>query len=574
MSLSSHISRFFSHKLLVLRSRFLTTTNNNNSSNNNCTLSKQQQEVLDAISKRKSIFITGSAGTGKTHLLLQIIKTLKTIYKPREVFVTASTGIAAFAINGQTIHSFAGVGFSDADTNVLLNRVVKNKFATNRWRNVKALVIDEISMINGHLFDDLEYIAREVRPVLSGEVESWGGIQLIVCGDFFQLPPVNKGEHIVKEFAFEANCWKSSFDLLVELTRVYRQSDPRLLVLLQGIRRGYTNTHHLEILKQCCKRPIETTVVVPRLYPMNDDVKRVNDANLGLLRRSGKEIFTYRANDKGECPWKDQLKSGIAPDTLELCIGARVMLIKNKDFHSGLVNGATGTVINFVKKKDAKGDDRFPEVEFDNGIKKMIEEDKWKVIEGEMVLATRSQVPLILAWALTIHKCQGMTLKCFETDLSKTFGCGMVYVALSRVKSLEGLHLNGFDPSKIKANAKVPLPLPLLLPSIEQLNNWDNSSFVDSLTKGKWGHLPKVRFDFRIGKVIEKDKWDVIEGEMVLATRRQMPLILAWVFTIHKCQGMILKCLETDLSKAFGCMVYAALSRVKSLGGLHLIGFC
>ncbi|KAF9610204.1 hypothetical protein IFM89_021142 [Coptis chinensis] len=406
------------------------------------------------MSKTQSVFITGSAGTGKSFLVSIAIDILKNdVYKPGEVFVTASTGIAACALNGQTLHSFAGIGLGVGDKHVLLKKVVKNATAFKRWKSVKALVIDEVSMISCDLFDKLEYIARSLR----GRVDKpWGGIQLIVSGDFFQLPPIVE-DPLGREFAFEANCWNASFDLQVELTQVFRQSEREFIDLLQGVRRGRKDEEHLRILQHCCNEPVDSSVTVPRLYPLNMHVQRVNDARLRSL--SG-EIFKYTAKDTGKNPWKWQLSNGVAPDELELGIGARVMLIKNKDVGVGLVNGATGTIVDFVHHTGKKSWGAFakcllPKVRFDSGLEHVIEPDEWHVMEGEKALATRKQIPLILAWAISIHKCQGMTLDCLHTDLSNAFGYGMVYVALSRVRNLQGLYLSGFDSSKIKAHPKV-----------------------------------------------------------------------------------------------------------------------
>ncbi|KAI3835786.1 hypothetical protein MKW92_033247 [Papaver armeniacum] len=422
-------------------------------------LTEQQKLVLEEVSKGKSVFITGSGGTGKTFLLKQIVNLLKQeVHKPDEVFVTASTGVAACALNGQTLHSFAGIGLGEDDEDELLGRVCKNKLASQRWKQVKALVIDEISMISGELFDKIEYIAQMCKPKRKGQI--WGGIQLIVSGDFFQLPPIIKysnGE--VKEFAFEAECWNESFDLQIELTQVFRQSDLQFIELLQWIRKGYRDANMLKLLDKCCLNElVNVPSDVPRLFPRNEDVKRLNNERLKNL---GQEIVSYRAVDRGVNPWRNQLQQGIAPDVLEICLGARVMLIKNKDVEAGLVNGAVGTVIGFDRDYASKVLKKMcaerirPKVRFDSGLEMVIEPDTWEVTEGNEVQAQRAQIPLILAWAVSIHKCQGMTLDRLQTDLSRAFGCGMVYVALSRVRSLDGLYMSGFSASKIKAHPKV-----------------------------------------------------------------------------------------------------------------------
>ena len=442
----------------------------------------QQKQIIHAIHGHKSVFITGSAGTGKTFLLKHIIKLLRKQYRPSQVFVTASTGVAACALRGQTLHSFSGTGFHMADRETLLNRVLSDKKARSRLKRAKALVIDEISMIDAELFEKLEYVARNIR-----EVDSvWGGIQLVVSGDFFQLPPVKSKGYLYnssdndKEFAFEADCWNSSFHLQVELEEVHRQSDPLFIRLLQGIRRGKFGPEELEYLQQFHSSITPDSSVVPvHIYPKNQDVKRVNEERMKSLNN---ELFVYTALDSDiEARRKFE---GIVPYELALCLDARVMLTKNLNPWRKLVNGATGTIVGFSKINDVDEelytvedeeeemdtdevidtgmdvtmicqDELLPIVKFDFGKTLVIKPTKWVVKEGDKIVAERKQIPLALAWAVSIHKCQGMTLDCLKTDLSAVFEYGMAYVAISRVRSLEGLHLSGLDPSKIKAHPKV-----------------------------------------------------------------------------------------------------------------------
>ncbi|XP_030518540.2 ATP-dependent DNA helicase PIF1-like [Rhodamnia argentea] len=412
---------------------------------------EEQTRIISAVSGGRSVFIAGSAGTGKTALLKHIIKLLKDSLGRSTVFVTASTGVAACALRGQTLHSFAGIKNPGREASAL--DIYMDKKACKRWRKVRALFIDEISMVDGELFDNLECIARELRE--SGE--TWGGIQLIATGDFLQLPPIpRKGNCLSsKQFAFEADCWQSSFDLQIELTKVFRQSDERLVKVLQGIRKGEISPDDWEFLEQSCATD-EPDPSVVRLYPRNEDVNEVNNYKIEELAAEG---YVFSAADSGSDPWKRQLKRGMAPDEIFLCKGARVMLIKNKNTSRGLVNGAVGTVVGFVKPEDMVVSDLccegiLPMVKFDSGRTVVIEPETWYVVDGDSVVAQRKQIPLILAWALSIHKCQGMSLDSLHTDLTRSFGYGMVYVALSRVRSLSGLHLSGFDPTIIKANPK------------------------------------------------------------------------------------------------------------------------
>ncbi|KAL2896942.1 ATP-dependent DNA helicase PIF1 [Bienertia sinuspersici] len=359
-------------------------------------------------------------------LIQEIIKLLRKLHGKKEVSVTAPTGIVACSLGGQTLHSFAGVGLAKADAETLLSKVLDNKRVLRRWRMVKALVVDEISMVEGEFFDKLEYLARMIRE----NDEPWGGIQLVVSGDFLQLPPISVGKKknsdSDKEYAFEADSWDQSFQLQVGLNTIFRQSDPQLIKLLQGIRKGELDDEGLELLEQCRCIDNEPDETVVRLFPRIADVSRVNDMRLKGL---GEEIIVYEAFDRGERHWIDQLDRGIAPNNLQLCKGARVMLTKNLNVKGQLVTGATEMVMKPLT---------------------------WNVEVGDKIRATRLQLPLILAWAMSIHKSQGMTVDRLHTNLSKAFGFGMIYVALSRLRSLDGLSFSSdFHPSKIKAHPKV-----------------------------------------------------------------------------------------------------------------------
>lgn len=320
---------------------------------------------------------------------------------------------------------------------------------------VKALVIDEISMVEGEFFDKLDYIARKVR----GIDKPWGGIQLVVSGDFLQLPPVNVDKNFDnrKVFAFEADSWDCSFQLQVGLKTIFRQTDPELIRLLQGIRRGELDDegHELLMQRRCSEEPDEAVL---RLFPRIEDVDRVNGARLEGV---GEEIIVYEAYDSGEKNWIDQLDRGLAPKTLHLCKGARVILTVNLNVKKKLVNGATGTIIGFrkaIRGDIAKicADKLLPIVKFDSGCEMEIGTRTWDLVMGDKKCATRMQLPLMLAWAMSVHKSQGMTVDRLHTNLSRAFGFGMIYVALSRLRTLDGLSFTSeIDPKKIKAHPKV-----------------------------------------------------------------------------------------------------------------------
>ncbi|MCO5551238.1 hypothetical protein L7F22_004737 [Adiantum nelumboides] len=427
-------------------------------------MSTQQRKVLLAIASGKSIFITGSAGTGKSYLLYEAVSMLKNMHGSLSVFVTASTGLAGCAIGGTTLHSFAGIGLGVGEKRELANKVSSKRDARKRWLDCKALIIDEISMIDGELFDKLEYIARAVRgPAFKNKV--FGGIQLVVTGDFFQLPPVHP-ENPEKYFAFQAECWNNCFDFQVELTQVFRQSDSEFVEMLNELRRGQcSSSTHFKL--SSCDRPVQannTGILMTKLYPRKMDVGRENEYKLRSLKL---ETFAFLAKDDSKSEFAmRQLENVRAEKELYLSVGAQVMLVKKVDSSSGLVNGARGVVVRFAsvdeldegkdiaKKLSPSG--LWPVVLFAcDGVERLLKPESWIVMDGNTEVAKRTQIPLILAWALSVHKCQGMTLDRVEIDLSKSFEYGMVYVALSRVKCLDGLRLIGFDPSLMKVHSKV-----------------------------------------------------------------------------------------------------------------------
>lgn len=427
-------------------------------------LSCQQRKVLLAIAAGKSVFLTGSAGTGKSYLLQEAVYTLKNMYGSNSVFVTASTGLAACAIGGTTLHSFAGIGLGMGEKRELANKVSAKRDARKRWIECSALIIDEISMIDGELFDKLEYVARAVRgPACKNKV--FGGVQLVVTGDFFQLPPVQP-ENPEKYFAFQADCWNDCFELQVELTQVFRQSDSEFVEMLNELRKGQCSPT-TEVRLKCCDRPVQATntgILMTKLYPRKMDVGKENEQKLMSLNQ---ETVAFIAKDdgKGEFALR-QLENVRAKKELYLSVGAQVMLVKNVDSTVGLVNGARGVVVRFTSIEELdEGKDLakklspsglWPVVLFAcDGVERVLRPENWSIMDGNTEVAKRSQIPLILAWALSVHKCQGMTLDRVEIDLSRSFEYGMVYVALSRVKCLDGLRLAGFDASLIRAHNKV-----------------------------------------------------------------------------------------------------------------------
>lgn len=402
----------------------------------------QQEEAFNLLKMGKNIFLTGAAGSGKTYLLNKYIHYLKD--NNISVAVTASTGIAATHLQGITIHSWSGIGARDNMTDQELEKLLTKSRVTRNYKKTKVLVIDEISMLHKHQLDLVDTIARYV---LNNDM-AFGGMQVVLCGDFFQLPPVFSGQMVEeKPFAFEGSAWRSGDFHVCYLHEQHRQGDDPLLTILSDIRGGTAGEHTKVPLRTRYKKEPEGATKATKLYSRNINVDAVNERELATI--PGREkIFTMAT--KGFSILVDGLKkSCLAHEQLRLKIGAEVMFIKN-DAAAKYVNGTRGVVVGFEKT-----DEGWPIVKtYDN---KMIiaYPEEWKYEDNGVVRAIITQIPLRLAWAITIHKSQGMTLDAAEIDLGDAFEPGMGYVALSRVRSLTGLKLMNLNAMALTVHPKI-----------------------------------------------------------------------------------------------------------------------
>ncbi|KAH8378360.1 hypothetical protein KR093_010948 [Drosophila rubida] len=399
-------------------------------------LSGEQMEVLRACTAGKNVFFTGSAGTGKSFLLRKIISALP----PDGTVATASTGVAACLIGGTTLHAFAGIGSGDAIMKRCLELASRSASAQT-WRKCKRLIIDEISMVDGQFFEKIEAVARHIRR----NERPFGGIQLILCGDFLQLPPVIKGELGAQRFCFQSSAWESCIQCVFELKQVHRQSDPEFVKILNHLRIGHVNEDISTRLVSTSKQKIEGNgILATQLCSHTNDANSINESKLENL---GGDKVLFRAEDSDGHMSKQLDQQVQAPSQLFLKINAQVMLLKNINIANGLVNGARGVVVRIEKG--------LPVVRFKNNQEYACKHEKWIIKTATGGVLTRRQVPLKLAWAFSIHKSQGLTLDCVEMSLSKVFEAGQAYVALSRAKSLQSVRILDFDAKQVWANPQV-----------------------------------------------------------------------------------------------------------------------
>jgi ATP-dependent exoDNAse (exonuclease V) alpha subunit len=397
-----------------------------------------QKQALDTLKLGVNVFLTGAAGSGKTYVLNEYIKYLKK--NGVNVAITASTGIAATHMNGKTIHSWAHIGIKDALTEADLNKIYSRTDFRMQMMAAQVLIIDEISMLHDYRLDIVDRVLRKIHQ---NELP-FGGIQVVLCGDLFQLPPVTRFGQEVR-FVNESEVWNNMNLYICYLDEQYRQNDESFLKILNEIRADSVSQQSLELLAaRMNKKDIDKDAT--RLFTHNVDVDSINMLELDKLK--GK-THIFQMISKGDAYVAKSLSDNcLAPAELKLKEGAVVMFVQN-NYKKGYVNGTIGRVIKFEKETGN------PIVKTTNGKKIIVGGASWRLEEGDYVVAEINQIPLRLAWAITVHKSQGMTLDYAEVDLSKSFTGGMGYVALSRVKSLDNLSIIGINNNSLKISPKI-----------------------------------------------------------------------------------------------------------------------
>jgi ATP-dependent DNA helicase PIF1 len=406
-------------------------------------LNKKQQEAFNYMKEGKSIFLTGKSGSGKS----SIIRRFNILYgNSKNIGLTSTTGTSALLIGGTTLHSFLGIGLGRDDVKTLSEIILKKNWIKRRWAELDILIIDEVSMLSPELFDKLEEVARIVRHSSS----PFGGIQLILTGDMLQLPVVDS-----QEFCFQSSSWNKCIQKTVYLTEVIRQKNIEFQNCLNDVRIGELSEKSLEILNSRLgiKLKNEHGIIPTKIFSLNYEVDEYNQKQLDKLFKKDDKLtfFEYDMDFKlySNATNKEMViekfkKNCIAPSHLRICKNSQVMLLTNLDLSMGLANGSRGVIVDFIED--------LPLVRFLNGEQRIIDYHCWEYNEHKTKILDAFQIPLKVSFGISAHKVQGISLDYAEIDLENIFEYGQAYVALSRVKTLEGLSISKMNINKIKAH--------------------------------------------------------------------------------------------------------------------------
>ena len=399
-------------------------------------LEDKQSLALNLLKQGRNVLVTGPGGSGKSLLVNVVVDAFRKMGK--KVGVTSTTGQSAHLIGGSTLHSFLGISLGDMSRNTLFERIISNSKKKKNWIETDLLVIDETSMLDPMLFEKLDSLAKKIRRI----DRPFGGIQLLLAGDFYQLPVVNSDK-----FVFEAECWTECINEIVVLTDIKRQSDGEFRDILNRLRIGNGTRDDFEYLKRLGEKEESDMNIRPtKIFCMNEHADIVNAKELAAISTANVYVYNMQIS-KPKLVTRDVTKKCNAVKTLKLCEGAEVLLLVNLDQEGGLINGSRGTVVYFTKQLR-------PVVRFINGKTRAIDYNTWEINEDGRVIAAVTQIPLRLAYAITIHKSQGMTLESASIDLSGVFEYGQAYVALSRVRDPVNLIVKNVSSKSFRVHPK------------------------------------------------------------------------------------------------------------------------
>jgi len=400
-------------------------------------LTSCQTHGLDILQREGNVFLTGAAGTGKSFLLDQYLRGKGSDDFP----IIASTGAAAVIVGGRTFHSFFGLGIMEGGASGAIEKAVRSRRVVHRLQRASCVIIDEVSMLSGITLMAAEAVARRAR----GSSEPWGGLRIIVVGDFAQLPPVTPGSQS-KDWCFLHPVWEQSDFEPALLSTVMRTQDIEFLEILNFIRDGIVNDRVHDFLNKRVHTP-SASLDATRLYPHRAKADQYNWSRLQSL--AGKE-YAIKTTYAGEAKNIERAKKNLPiPDTLLLKIGALVMMRRNDGSgEARFVNGSLGHVVGL--------EDDILYVRLLSGEDIEVEQYKFSALDGDgNEVVSAWNFPVSLAWATTIHKAQGATLDRMIVDLHQLWEPGQAYVALSRVRSGQGLTIERWSPSSIRADGLV-----------------------------------------------------------------------------------------------------------------------
>lgn len=441
----------------------------------------------------KNVFLTGAAGSGKTFCLNKFIALAKN--EGKKVSVTATTGLAATHLGGNTIHAWSGMGIHDRLSKNFAEKMSKSR--AEIIKNSDVLIIDEISMLHDFRLDMVEEICRTVRK----NNKPFGGIQIILCGDFFQLPPINRAGYRQGGFVVHSESWKTADFSICYLDENYRQNDNALTEILNALRANDIRRNHAEKLLARIDIQPEDFENLTELHTTNIDVEQINNQKLEELLGEEKH---FAQTTTGARNYVETLqKSVLAPELLRLKKGALVMAVKNSQ-NKSYVNGSIGKVVDFETLTE------YPVVEFQNGKTVTMVPDSWEMRDGDKKRASIMQIPLRLAYAITVHKSQGMTLDSARIDLRKAFTEGMGYVALSRVRNLDNLYLLGINRTALQVS--------------EDAQKIDERLKKDSLkTEKRFSHLLEIAKKREAGEIVDLNPKKTSWSEKLEKMREKYP---------------------------------------------------
>ncbi|MBI2025184.1 AAA family ATPase [Candidatus Kaiserbacteria bacterium] len=403
-----------------------------------------QGDALAILKTGANVYLTGEPGSGKTHTINKFAEWLSA--SGIEPSVTAATGIAATHVSGMTLHSWSGIGIAESLSRADVDRIASKEHVARRIAKAKVLIIEEISMLSAATFEMADKVCREVRR----ENKPFGGLTVVLVGDFFQLPPVSRNKDV--QFAYTSHVWRDLNLITCYLTEQYRQDDSEFLNVLSAIRLGEVEGIHHELLMA---RNVDVASLphdAPKLFSHNADVDRINAAELAKLKGPSKK---FKMSSKGKDSLVEGLMRGcLSPETLELKEGAAVMFTKNSP-QGRFVNGTLGVVSGWGAGGMPIVEIRSPSTSSGHRLRVTAEPMEWSVEEQGKVKASVSQIPLRLAYAMTVHKSQGMSMDAAIMDLSKAFEYGQGYVALSRVRRLSGVYLTGLNARALEVHPKI-----------------------------------------------------------------------------------------------------------------------